>query len=365
MKVALAHDFLTYLGGAERVLKVLADIFPEAPIYTLLYDEKVMGKMFPKKRVHTSFLQNKNHFWHKHKQFLISKFPLAVEQFDFSDYDLVISSSGAWMKGILTKPSTRHICYCHAPMRFAWDRQVEYLDSKHLQGWKRFLALKLLDKIRIWDRVSADRPDLYLANSGAIRELLKKLYGVSASVLYPPVAIERFKVSPENQGYYLIVSRLSAYKNVELAVRVFAELPQHKLLIVGTGEQAERLRKIATSNIQLEGFKSDQELPAYFENCKALIFPGEDDFGITPVEAMASGKPVLAYGRGGALETIVPQKTGLFFTESTKESLCAALQEMEQVKFDPQVCRAQAEKFSTANFKRDLFEIVESEWNKR
>lgn len=360
MKVALAHDFLTYLGGAERVLEVLAEIFPEAPIYTLLYDEREMGKMFPKERVHTSFLQNKSKFWHKHKQLLLTKFPLAVEQFDFSDYDLVISSSGAWMKGILTKPSTRHICYCHAPMRFAWDRQAEYLESKKLSSWKNFVALKLLNRVRLWDRVSADRPDLYLANSRAIQELLKKVYGVSAEVLYPPVRVERFKVSSQNQGYYLIVSRLSAYKNVELAVRAFAKLSQQKLLIIGTGEQEKYLRQIATSNVQLMGFKSDAELPAYFENCKALIFPGEDDFGITPVEAMACGKPVLAYARGGTLETVVPGKTGLFFTEKTEESLIEALQQMEKTNFTPETCRAQAEHFSKDSFKQGLLKFVKT-----
>ncbi|MDD4351910.1 MAG: glycosyltransferase [Candidatus Gracilibacteria bacterium] len=365
MKIALAHDFLTYLGGAERVLKVLSDIFPAAPIYTLLYDEEKMGQYFPKERVRSSNLQHS--IFKNRKQFLLSKFPIAVEQFDFSDYDLVISSSGAWMKGILTKPETRHICYCHGPMRFAWDRQAEYLASKNIKGLKKYFVLKLLNKVRNWDKLSSDRPDLYLANSNAIKELIAKNYkpqrgplaGLEARVLYPPVDVQRFEIHNKDQGYYLIVSRLSPYKNIELAVRAFADLPDQELIIIGTGEQQEYLKKIATSNVKLLGFKADKETKKYFENCHAFIFPGEDDFGITPVEAMACGKPVLAFGKGGALETIRDGETGTFFRENNKKSFLTALQKLEQTKFDPAKIRMRAEEFSTEVFVKKIKEIVE------
>jgi len=360
MKTALVHDFLTYLGGAERVLKVMADIFPEAPIYTLLYDEEKVGKFFPKERVQTSFLQDKPTFLRKRKQFLLTKFPIAVEQFDFSDYDLVISSSGAWMKGILTKPETKHICYCHAPMRFAWDRQAEYLASKDIKGLKKVLILKLLSKVRQWDLVSADRPDLYLANSQSIADLLDKIYKVKAKVVYPPVDVERFQMSEEDEGYYLILSRLSPYKNVELTVKAFASLTNERLVVIGTGEQEEYLRKIAASNVEILGFKSDEEAKLYFENCRAFIFPGEDDFGITPVEAMACGKPVLAFGKGGALETVVEGQTGTFFYQNTKESFLKALNELQKTEFDAQTIRKRAEEFSVKRFERDIKSIVPS-----
>ncbi len=320
MKIALVHDFLIKLGGAERVLKVFADMYPDAPIYTLLYDEKVCGKVFPASRVRASYLQGMPKFLRSRQKYLLPFMPRAVESFDLTDYDLIISSSNAYAHGVLVSSTTKHVCYCHSPMRYAWDYTHEYMQEQNAGRLKKYMANKIIHKIRQWDQVAADRVDTYIANSNHVRKRIKKYYRKDSEILYPPVDTRRFKPQKEHNNYFLIVSTLSPYKKIDLAVHLFNKIGK-ELIIIGDGSQYDYLKSIAASNVHLMGFKDDDTVKKYMEGCRALIFPGEEDFGITPVEAMACGKPVLAYGKGGALETIIPGETGEFFYEPTIESM--------------------------------------------
>ncbi|MBI2634878.1 glycosyltransferase [Candidatus Peregrinibacteria bacterium] len=355
MKVAIIHDFLLKLGGAERVLQALAEMFPEAPIYTLLYDENAVGKVFPAKRVRTSFLQNYPDFLRKHHRYLVHKMPRAVEEFDLENFDLVISSSNAFAHGVLTPINTRHLCYCHSPMRYAWDWTNEYRKENNLRGLKGMLYAFLMKYLREWDRVSADRPDFYVANSVNVQKRLKKYYDAEADVIYPPVDTEKFKLSDGHSNYFLIISTLTPYKKIDLAVELFNKIGR-KLVIIGEGPHEEYLREIAGNNIDFLGFKDDATVREYLKNCRALIFPGEEDFGITPVEAMACGKPVLAYGKGGVTESVISGKTGEFFFEQNVESMEDGLARlMHNEKFyKPHMIRKHALQFSREVFERKI-----------
>lgn len=361
MKVALAHDFVTSYTGAERVLKVLADMFPEAPIYTLLYD-KSLHEIFPAERIRTSSIQNYPRWIRKYRKFLLTSFPVAIEQFDFSEFDVVISSSGAFSKGVLTKPDTLHVCYCHAPMRYAWDWNQEYLNEHNLKGIKRFLAQWLLKDIRKWDYVSSSRPDVYLSNSKATADKVRKYYHRDSSVVFPPVDTSRFSNKKEvNDGYYFIVSRLEPYKKIDRAIDVFNRHPDKKLVIAGIGSALQRLKARASSpNIFFSGFLDDEDITNLYLGCKAFLFPGEDDFGITAIEAMSAGKPVIAYKRGGTLETVKPHKTGLFFDSPTADSLENTLLEFEECydSFDPHSIKQHAETFSTQAFIDTIKQVI-------
>lgn len=364
MKVALIHDFLVKLGGAERVLQSLADLYPDAPIFTLLYDEEVCGKTFPAARVRPSFLQKAPKFLRKRQRYLLPLMPRAIESFDLSDYDLVISSNSAYAHGALISSSAKHICYCHSPMRYAWDYAHEYLAEQNVGAVKQHLIERMLLNIRMWDQASADRPDFYIANSHHVRKRIKKYYRQESEVLYPPVDTRRFKVTPEHKDFYLIVSTISPFKRIDLAIQLFNKIGKY-LIVIGTGSQLEYLKSMANSNIVFLGFRDDETVKEYLQNCRALIFPGEEDFGITPVEAMACGKPVLAYGRGGVLETVVPGVTGEFFYEPTIESMEDGLGRMiiNEPNYDPQKIRQQANLFSKQRF-TERFEALVQEFTK-
>lgn len=351
LKVALVHDFLVKLGGAERVLKVFADMYPDAPIYTLLYDEAVCGKVFPKERVRPSFLQKLPAFLRKRQKYLLPLMPRAIESFDLSDYDVILSSSNAYAHGILMPSSAKHICYCHSPMRYAWDYSHEYMHEQNAGRLKQFAANRIIHKIRQWDQIAADRVDTYIANSNHVRKRIKKYYRKESEILYPPVDTRRFKAQKEHNNYFLIVSTLSPYKKIDLAVQLFNKIGK-ELIIIGEGSHSEYLKSIAASNVHLMGFKDDEVVKNYLENCRALIFPGEEDFGITPVEAMACGKPVLAYGKGGALETIVPGVTGEFFYEPTIESMEDGLGRLivNEPQYDAEKIHKHAVQFSKQKF---------------
>lgn len=351
MKIALVHDFLVKLGGAERVLKVFADLYPEAPIYTLLYDEKVCGKVFPSSRVRASFLQRFPEFLRKRQKYLLPLMPRAIESFDLSEYDLVISSNSAYAHGILMSSSAEHICYCHSPMRYAWDYTHEYMKEQGAGAVKRFFANRMIHHIRQWDLLAADRVDHYIANSNHVRKRIKKYYRKDSEIMYPPVDTRRFKPQKEHGNYFLIVSTLSPYKKIDLAVQLFNKIGK-ELVIIGSGSHYEYLKNIAASNVHLMGFKDDETVKKYMENCRALIFPGEEDFGITPVEAMACGKPVLAYGKGGSLETILPGVTGELFYESTVESMEDGLGRLiiNEPAYDPEKIHRHAVRFSKQKF---------------
>jgi len=359
MKIAIVHDFLNQFGGAERVIKALHELFPDAPIYTLLYDEKGTAGEFKDAKIITSKLQKKPKFIRKRHKLLLPFFAVAIEQFDFSDYDIVISSSAAWSKGIITKPETKHICYCHAPMRFVWDWSHKYLEEQKVGFLKKIFLYPLLNYLRTWDRISAKRVDLWLANSKHTAKRIKKYYRADSKVVYPPVEVDRFEIQKDNAGYFLLVSRLSPYKQVDLAVRAFNKLGMH-LVVIGEGQQRKELEKMAKPNVEFLGFKPDEVVKEYYENCRGFIFPGEEDFGITPVEAMACGKPVVAFRKGGCLETIIEGKTGEFFDESTSKSLIAAVRRMikSEKQYDSERIRRQAERFSKEKFKEEILKIV-------
>lgn len=361
MKVAIVHDFLLKLGGAERVVKALADIFPDAPIYTLLYDEEKVGEVFPKERVCTSVLQKYPAFIRKRYRFLTHKMPRAIEDFDFSDFDLVISSSTAFSHGIVTPVKTKHVCYCHSPMRYAWDWSNEYREENNLYGLKGLLYARLMKYLREWDRASSDRPDKYIANSANVQKRLRKYYDAGSEIVYPPVDTERFRVNEKHAGYFLIVSTLTPYKKIDLAVSLFNKIGR-RLVIIGDGPQRNYLQNIAGENIEFLGFKPDDVVKDYLENCRALIFPGEEDFGIVPIEAMACGKPVLAYYKGGALESVVAGKTGEFFFEPTVESMEDGLARLmyNEKHYRPHTIRKHALNFSKENFEKNLKRALKS-----
>lgn len=355
MKVAIVHDFLMRLGGAERVVKALADMFPKAPIYTLLYDEEKVGTVFPKERIHTSFLQKYPEFIRRRYRYLTPKMPRAIEELNFEGYDLVISSNTAFGHGIVTPLNTKHICYCHSPMRYAWDWVNEYREEHNIRGLKRLFYAPVLKYLREWDKVASDRPNLYLANSKNVQKRLKKYYRTDSVVVYPPVDIDKFATCHDHAGYFLIVSTLTPYKKIDLAIQLFNKI-RRKLVVIGDGPHREYLENIAADNIEFLGFKDDGTVVEYMKNCRAFIFPGEEDFGITPVEAMACGKPVLAYAKGGCLETMIEGQTGEFFYEPTVESMedgLARLMYNERF-YKPRNIRLHSQQFSREIFEKNF-----------
>ena len=359
MKVALIHDFLVKMGGAERVLKVFADMYPDAPIYTLLYNEEVCGSTFPAARIKTSFLQKAPEALRKRQRYLFPLMPRAMESFDLSKYDLIISSSNAFAHGVLTSADAKHISYCHSPMRYAWDYAHEYLDEQNVGAFKRHIINKLMHDVRIWDQAAADRPDHYIANSEHVRRRIKKYFKQDADVLYPPVNTRRFKVTPKNDDYYLIVSALTPFKKIGLAIQLFNKIEKN-LIIIGAGNHIEYLQRIAGPTVDVIGPKPDKEVAEYMQNCRAYIIPAEEDFGIAPVEAMACGKPVLAYGKGGVLETIIPGETGEFFFEHTIEAIEDGLGRLivNEPNYDPKKLRKHANLFAKKHFIEGFEKIV-------
>ncbi len=361
MKVALVHDFLNQLGGAERVLWQLTQIFPRAPIYTLDYRPEIVGKKFPPQKVITPQYP----WWIKilPYRWRLFYYPLAIEKFDFSKYDLVISSSSAFAKNIITPPETRHICYCHSPARYLWDWTFEYAREhnfhREMRGW---IFKTLTSLLRIWDYYGHQRVDIFIANSSYTARRIKKYWHREAKVIHPPVEVTSPK-SFKKGKYFLVVSRLSPYKKVRLAVEACKVL-NLPLVVVGTGQELQKLKKIAqsTPNIKIVGFVPDRELKNYYQNALALIFPGEEDFGIVPVEAMSFGKPVIAYQKGGLLETVIEGKTGIFFKEPTVASLCRAIIKLlkNQDQFRPPEIARHAQKFSKEKFIREFKKLIKN-----
>lgn len=360
LKVALVHDLLVKPGGAERVLKVLADLYPQAPIYTLLYDEKKMGHVFPKTRVRVSGLHQLPQFVRERRRYLFPWMPRMVESFDLSDFDLVLSSSSAYAHGVVTDLKTKHISYCHSPMRYAWDWTHRYLDEQHVGPLKRLAIRRLLKKIRVWDYFASDRADLIVANSKTVARRIEKYWRKEAEVLYPPVDVERFTVTKEHQNFFLIVSALTPFKNIELAIHLFNKV-RKRLVIIGEGADRARLERLAGPHIDFLGYKPDEVVREYLQNCRAFVFPGEEDFGIAPVEAMACGKPVLAYGRGGVTESVEAGVSGEFFEEPTMESMENALARLlvNEHRTDSNRIRHSAERFAQAHFEAGIQRMVE------
>ena len=363
MKIALMHEMLVKLGGAERVVKTLSDLYPKAPIYTLFNNSKITPWWFGERKIIPSELQ-KTYQWLNSPKFLLPFMAKEVEAFDFSKYDVVISSSSAFAHGIKTGKKTKHICYCHSPMRYAWDYTHEYTKDK--SGFIQWLIAQLLHPIRQWDYQVADRPDRVIANSQHVKRRVEKYWRRKAQVIYPPVNVKRFKMTPRHENYFFIVSALTSFKRIDLAVRAFNKIKK-KLIIIGDGAQRKHLETMAGPTIEFLGRKSDEEVKTYMEHCRAFIFPGEEDFGITPVEAMAAGKPVLAYGVGGVRETVQAGITGEFFEEQTVDSLLKGLTRLleNENSYDPKKIRKRAEKFDEAVFVKKMKALMKKTLKKK
>lgn len=351
MKIALVCDFLTKLGGAQKVLLAFHEIYPDAPIYCLLYSEEGTRGVFKDCKIVESSL---SHSWFRNRhKFLLPKLSAAIEEFDLSSYDIVLSSSDSFAHGVITKPKTLHICYCHTPMRYVWDWSHEYLKENNIgHGIVGLTIRSILHKIRIWDKVAADRVDKWLANSECVADRIAKFYRVTATVVYPPVDVEQIKVADSApEDFYVIASRLEPYKGTRLAVEAFNKNGK-KLVIIGEGSQKRELQRIAKDNITFLGWKDPKFIYDYLHRAKAFVFPVEDDFGIAPVEAMAAGRPVIAFSKGGALESVVDGKTGVFFKEMTSDSLSDAVDRLESIYDRISIidCQTQAEKFSRKLF---------------
>lgn len=357
MRIALVHEYLNQFGGAERVLQVLCSIFPDAPIYTLFYDEEATGGVFTGKEIRTSFLQKAPFIKNYHRLFPLFM-PIAIEQFDFSDFDVVLSISASFAKGVITKPGTSHICYCLTPPRFLWDDSHKFMEDFNSPAFIKKVFPPFLTYLRLWDREASLRVDHFFAISDFIKGRINKYYLKDAKVIYPPVNVGKFSISSSVSDYFLMAGRLVSYKKFDLAIKVFNDF-KWPLKIAGTGPDLKRLKKIANNNVEFLGLVSDEKLADLYSRAKALVFPQEEDFGITPLESMASGRPVIAYGRGGALETIIEGETGIFFNEQTEESLMSMLKIFKVNDFSPARCREQAEKFDIQVFRKNIIEKLE------
>lgn len=363
MKVALVHESLTRLGGAERVLAEMHSVYPTAPIYALLHETKVVKNLFPDANIHLSFLKRFPEFIRERERLFLPILPVVPETFDLSSFDVVVSSASAFAKGVVTRPGTLHICYCHSPTRYLWDWYPQIFKENSFGKFRNSLLAILLHYLRVWDAAAARRVDKFIANSKATQERIKKYYGRGSEIIFPPVDVDKFKPTSKNKGYFLVVSRLSPYKRIDLAINAFNKL-ELPLVVVGEGRERTRLEKMSQKNIKFKGFVPDEGLSEIYAGARALIFPGEEDFGIVPVEAMASGKPVIALRRGGALETIIPGVTGEFFDEAHEALLAETVRQFleKENSYQPEIIRTQAEKFSAEVFRNKLKSFVERNW---
>jgi glycosyltransferase involved in cell wall biosynthesis len=359
MKVALVHDYLNQMGGAERVVLALHDIFPNAPIYTSIYDPQRVDPAFQKIDIRTSFMQKFPLVTRYHQPYL-PFYPFAMESLDVRGYDLVLSSSSAFGKGVITKPETMHICYCHTPMRWCWNYD-EYVEREQLGKIARLMLPFLITGLRTWDQTSSMRVDYFIANSPIVAERIHKYYRREAVIIPPPVDAQRFPFDPDTQPeeYFLIVSRLIPYKRIDLAIEACNRL-HLPLVIIGSGRDEQRLKKMAGPTIRFMGRLSDEEVIHYYTHCRAFLFPGEEDFGITPLEAQAAGRPVIAYSAGGALASVVDGITGAFFHKQTAESLAEILAAFDERAYDPQTIRNHALEFDLPRFHRRILQFIEA-----
>ncbi len=356
-RLAITTDWLNSFGGAERVLHELHGVWPDAPIYTSVYDPARLPAECRAWDVRPSFLQRLPWLRRRHRA-LLPLMPYAFESFDLSGYDVVLTTAHACAKGVLTPPATRTICYCHTPPRYLWDQYHEL--TRGVRG--RAAVAALATRLRAWDRAAADRIDLFVANSNGVAARVRRYYRREPLVVHPPVDGGRFV--PDGRppdDYLLVVARLVPNKRVDLAVRAATRLGR-RLRVVGDGPERRRLEAMAGPTVEFLGIRPDAELVALYARARAFLFPGLDDFGIAPVEAQAAGRPVVAYGRGGALETVRPGETGLFFDELTVDALAECIEAVDRVAWDPEVCRRNAERFDAAVFRRRMRELVDRVW---
>lgn len=358
MKVALIHYWLITMRGGEKVLEALCELYPDADIFTHVYDPSTMSAEIRKHKVNTTFINRLPKAKTMYQSYL-PLMPMALEQLDLRDYDLVISSESGPAKGVITRPGALHICYCHTPMRYVWDMYHDYRSTAGLI--KKLLMPPLIHYLRMWDLASAYRVDNFIANSEFVANRIRKHYRRDAEVIHPPVDVEYFNISEKIEDYYIMFGQLTRYKRADIAVQAFNKTGK-QLIIIGDGEQKEKLERLAKPNISFVGWIPDSIKKEYFRKCKALIFPGIEDFGIVPVEVMASGRPVIAFAEGGAMETVKHRETGVLFNEQTPESLNLAIDWLEKHigTFDPEKIADHARSFAKERFKKQFTSFTNS-----
>ena len=355
MRLALVHDWLNQIGGAEDVLETLAEMFPSAPVYTSMYWPEKMNPAYREWDIRTTWMDRLPGIYHHHQPYL-PLYPLAFAGLDLSGYDLVLSNKSGFCHGVRTE-NTTHICYCLAPTRYVWDFDA-YAAREALPSAARTTLRPLVTLLRRWDYRAAQRVDHFIAISREIRDRIQRYYGRDSTIIHPPVDTGRFKPAVAHDDYYLIISRLIPYKRIDLAVRAFNQLGL-PLVIAGDGRGRKALEALAGPTVTFLGYAPDDDLPDLFARCKAYILPGVEDFAITPVQAQAAGRPVIAYGGGGALDTVIEGETGAFFSEMTPEALAKAVREFDTTDMDPQACVSNAMRFDASVFKRQLNEFID------
>ncbi len=359
MKVAIVHDFLMQMGGAEKVVEIFHEMFPDAPVFTSAYDAKAMPDYYRTWDIRTSFLQKLIFKKYSHRAALLL-YPTAFESFDLSSYDLILSSSSAFAKGVITSPDAVHVCYTHAPMRYVWSTS-SYVQKERIGGPLRSLLTPGLHYLRNWDSIASTRVDRYIANSSAVAKRIAKFYRRESDVIHPPVDTSRFQIADADkvQDYCIVVSRFVPYKRIDLAVEAFTRM-NRPLKVVGTGRQLKDLKKIAGPTIEFLGHVGNKELDVLMAQAKAYIMPGEEDFGIAPVEANACGRPVVAFAAGGALDVQVDGVTGILFKEQTVDSLCDAVEKLDTIEWNPQRIRENALRFEIKIFREKILTAIAS-----
>lgn len=368
--LGIVADWLVTYAGAERVIKEFVDLYPDSTLYSVVdFLSDNDRSNFQGKKAITSMIQNFPLSKSKYQNYL-PFMPFAIEQLDVSKHDIVLSSSHAVAKGVITGPNQLHISYVHSPIRYAWDLQHQYLKESGLDsGIKGFLVRWLLHKIRIWDCRTANGVDHFIANSHFIARRIKKVYGRQADVIYPPVSVSNFDVCDVKEDFYLTASRMVPYKKIDLIVEAFSRMPDKKLIVIGDGSEMKKIKSKAASNVEILGYQTNSVMKGYMEKAKAFVFAAEEDFGITPVEAQACGTPVIAYGRGGALETVIPignsKPTGVFFEKQDIASLIQAVEcfESSSAVFEPVNCRSNALRFSDDRFRNEISDYINEKWH--
>jgi len=364
LKKALINDWYYVNGGAEKVIHSLNSVWDDFDHFALIdfLNDDDRNFILNGKKAKTSFIQQLPTAKQNHRKFL-QLFPLAIEQFDLSRYDLIISSSSSVAKGIRRNKKQLHICYCHSPMRYVWDLKEQYLQDAGLnKGLKGLYAKYVLNKIKKWDVANSKNVDFFIANSNYVAQRIKRIYNRESIVIYPPVDVDFFKLEEQKEDYYFTSSRLVSYKKVQLIVETFNELPHLKLIVGGDGPEFQKLKNIAKSNIEFVGFVNYEKLRKLMQKAKAFVFAAEEDFGIIPVEAQACGTPVIAFGKGGALETVLENQTGVFFEEQSIYKLKEAISAFEKLEFDPKKIREHATKFSKQRFENEIKTFVEKKF---
>ncbi|GAB4153935.1 MAG: glycosyltransferase family 4 protein [Winogradskyella sp.] len=365
MKKALVHDWYYINGGAEKVIHSFNSIWDDFDHFAIVdfLNEKDRDFILKGKKANTSFIQNLPTSKSNHRKFL-QLFPYAIEQFELSEYDLILSSSASVAKGVITHQNQLHICYCHSPMRYAWDLYHQYLKESNFGYIKRMYAKKVLHSIRTWDIINTNRVDVFVANSHYIKGRIKKIYNREAEVIYPPVDVQKFTLEKNKEDYYFTASRMVPYKKIELIVRAFNKLPKKRLIVAGVGPDLKKIKAIAKQNIEFLGFIEDQMLKKYMAKAKAFVFAAEEDFGIVPVEAQACGTPVIAFKKGGTRETVLDMKTGLLFNHQTENSIIEAVNKFDTLEFNYDEVRENSLRFSKERFEKEVEEFVKIEFEK-